>query len=190
MNISSVSSGENAISGGKFKDSLEIAPENTNNELEKITDTASLSSLLPRLQGIMDAIQKPDGNVIDGISDNIGRLQDAFVESVYGLAGSAGVDLGQKLTLRLDENDSLRVVGEHPSKESMNALLESRPDISTAFKEISTQSELLRNVRSIGKIIGSETGLPAYESMRAASAQSSYQFSLKGDMSHFYFAKS
>lgn len=189
MNISSVSSKESVISGG-FKDAREGSGEGPNYKLAKITDTAGLSALLPRLQGIVDAIEQPDANLIEGISGNIGRLQDAFVESLYVLAEEAELDLSQKLTLRLDENDALRVICEHPDKEGMEAMLQSRPDISAAFKEISTQSELLRNVRSIGKIIGRGAGAAAYENMRASDAQASYQFSLKGEMSHFYFAKS
>lgn len=189
MNISSISGKESVISGG-LKSAGETGDERPNYKLAKITDTASLSALLPRLQSIVEAIEQPDANLIEGISGNIGRLQDAFVESLYVLAEEAELDLSQKLTLRLDENDALRVICEHPDKEGIEAMLQSRPDISAAFKEISTQSELLRNVRSIGKIIGLGSGAAAYENMQARESQASYQFSLKGDMSHFYFAKS
>jgi hypothetical protein len=190
MNISSINSKTNAVhTKDNVREPKENSREASGNELAKVTDTASLSSLLPRLQNIIATLDQPGGNVLDGISDNISRLQDAFVESLYGAASNEGIDFGQKLTMRLDENECLTVIGEHPDKDRLEELLGNRPELSAAFKEISTQSELLKDMSNIGKIIGSRSGLAGYQNVMNRHVQASYQFSLKGDMSHFYFAK-
>ena len=190
MNISSISSKANAVhTESSTREARENVKENPGNELAKITDTASLSNLLPRLQNLIAAIDQPGDNVLEGISGNINRLQDAFVDSLYGVASAGGVNFSEKLTMRLDENDRLAVLGEHPDKERIEELLAERPELSAAFKEISTQSELLKDVSNIGKIIGSQSGVAGYQNVFNRQVPASYQFSLKGEMSHFYFAK-
>lgn len=165
------------------------APAQQSNELAKITDTASLSSILPRLQNLIAAIDQPGGNVLESISDNIMRLQDGFVDTLYGAASSHGIDFTEKVTLRLNEKDQLTVLGEHPEKARIEQLLSERPELSTAFQELSTQSELLKDVNNIGKLIGSKSGISSYQNSFNRHVPASYQLSLKGEMSHFYFAK-
>lgn len=189
MNISSINSKANAVHTDANTREAREPKEPAGNDLAKITDTASLSNMLPRLQSLMAAIDQPGDNVLEGISGNISRLQDAFVDSLYGVASAEGIDFSEKLTMRLDENEQLAVLGEHPDKERIEALLAERPELSAAFKEISTQSELLKDVSNIGKIIGSQSGLAGYENIMNRHVPASYQFSLKGEMSHFYFAK-
>lgn len=170
------------------RDSKEIQAQ-AGNELLKVTDTASLSSLLPRLKNLIEAIDQPNDNVLEGISGNIMRLQDAFVDTLYSAASSSGIDFSQKVTLRLNEKERLVVLGEHPEKDRINELLDEKPELSSAFKEISTQSELLKDVSNIGKIIGSQSGMASYQNSFNRHVSASYQLSLKGEMSHFYFAK-
>lgn len=190
MNISSVSSKAGAVSTeNTLKEARENAKENQNQELARVTDKASLSNMLPRLQNLLAAIDRPGDNVLESISENITHLQDAFVDSLYGVASAEDIDFSQKLTMRLDENERLAIMGEHPDKERIEGVLAGHPELSAAFKEISTQSELLRGVSNIGKIIGSQTGLAGYESTLNRQVPSNYQLSLKGEMSHFYFAK-
>lgn len=187
MNISDISKASAPSGEVVPREARERSGESQN--LAQVTDTASLSNLLPRLQNLLAAIDRPGDNVLEGISDNITRLQDAFVESLYNTASAEGVDFTRKLTLRLDEGDRLTVLGDHPDKERLETLLGGHPELSAAFKEISTQSELLRDVSNIGKIIGSQSGLAGYESALNRQIQANYQLSLKGEMSHFYFAR-
>lgn len=190
MNISNVNNRANAVSTeNTLKEPTEITKETKSRELTAITDQASLSNMLPRLQSLLAVIDRPGDNVLEEISNNITNLQDAFVDSLYSAASAEGVDFGNKLTLRLDENERLAIMGEHPDTERIKGILAERPELSTAFKEISTQSELLRDVSNIGKIIGSRSGLAGYEDTLNRQVPSNYQLSLKGEMSHFYFAK-
>lgn len=157
--------------------------------LSRVTDSASLNVLAPRLQGLLQAIDHPDGNVLEAVSGNISRLQDAFVDAVYGSLTEMGVDLNNKVTLRLDENDLLKVVGEHPEKERLDAFLSGSPELSSAFREIAAQSELLRDVSNIGKVIGRGSAASRYSDAAAQNPAQNYQISMKGEMSHFYFSK-
>lgn len=190
MNISSIENRANTpVSENVAGETPENAHAQANQALLKVTDTASLSNLLPRLQNFISAIDQPGENVLASISDNITRLQDVFVDSLYGAAVANGVDLSSKLTLKLDKNEQLSILGEHPDKEKIDAFLKQRPDLSAAFKEISVQSELLKDMSNIGKIIGSQSGLASYQNAMNRHVPASYQISLKGEMSHFYFAK-
>ncbi len=157
--------------------------------LSKVTDTAALSNLLPKLKGLLDAMDQPEGNVLQSISGNISSLQDAFIDTMYNTIGQEGVDFSHKMTLRLDAENNLVLAGEHPDKEKVEGLLAARPELSTAFKEIAAQSELLRDVSNIGKVIGTHSGIEAYRNMGSMQSNASYQFSIKGDMSHFYFGR-
>jgi flagellin-specific chaperone FliS len=159
--------------------------------LSQVTDKASLSGLAPRLQGILKALEQPEGNVMQAVSENVSSLQDVFVDALYLALDSEGINLSQKLTLRLDtasETEQLVVAGEHPDSEQINAALAGVPELSSAFKEIAAQSELLRDVGNIGKVIGSR-GLAGYENASQQARDSAYQISMKGEMSHFYFGK-
>ncbi|MDR1125582.1 MAG: hypothetical protein LBM64_05920, partial [Deltaproteobacteria bacterium] len=62
-------------------------------------------------------------------------------------------------------------------------------ELSSAFREIASQSELLRDVSNISKVIGAQTGLASYQNSYHQPQDSAYQISLKGEMSHFYFSK-
>jgi hypothetical protein len=157
--------------------------------LSQITDKASLSTLSPKLQSVLQAIDNPDGNVLQAISNNISNLQDAFVDAVAGAFDDARINLTHKVTLRLDSQDTLTVAGEHPDKDKIEKLLEETPELATAFKEISSQSEVLRDVGNIGKVIGARTGISSYQDTLNLPHNNSYQISIKGEMSHFYFSK-
>ena len=164
-------------------------PENTpGRDLSKLTDSASLSSFLPRLQGILEVIEQPENNVFQNLDGNISKLQDAFVDAVYEALSARSIDFSRKITLRLNDEQELAVAGEHPDKETVEQLLAGRPEFSAAFKEIASQSELLRNMRNIGKVIGARNGLEAYQT-GLAGQNAGYQVSLKGEMSHFYFSR-
>jgi hypothetical protein len=159
-------------------------------DLAKLTDSASLSTLLPRLQDLLSVMNRRDGNVLQSVKDNISCLQDAFVESMSDILTTEKLDLSQKITLRLDKDQLLKIAGEHPYKEKIENILAERPGLSVAFREIASQSELLRDMNNIGKLIGARNGISAYQNSSAAAYEkSSYQVSIKGEMSHFYFSR-
>ena len=191
MNINNI---DNNMRNGSLPETFEKAEPVTQNDvrldsLSKITDSASLSALVPRLQNLLAVIDHPDDNLLKAMSDNISRLQDAFVETVYATLGHNSFDLNEKITLRLDKNEQLQLLGEHPEKERLNDLLGNMPELSSAFKEIASQSEILRDVGNIGKVIHQNSGINAYRNMAGINTNANYQISIKGEMSHFYFSK-
>ncbi|SBV93835.1 conserved hypothetical protein [uncultured delta proteobacterium] len=158
--------------------------------LQEMTDQAKLSSLAPRIQAVLSEIAGSENNVLNTLSANVEKLQEGFIDTLYTTLSENGVDLTQKMTLRLDRNNSLTVAGEHPEKERMDAILSENPALSTAFGEIASQSEVLRDLTNINKVMTRHTGMEAYTASGAdKSSYSVYQMSLKGDMSHFYFSR-
>lgn len=158
--------------------------------LQEVTDQAKLSSLAPRIQAVLSEITGSENNVLHTLSANVEKLQEGFIDTLYTTLSENDVDLTQKMTLRLDRNSSLTVAGEHPEKERVDAILSQNPTLSTAFGEIASQSEVLRDLANISKVMTRHTGMEAYAASGAdKSSYSIYQMSLKGEMSHFYFSR-
>ncbi len=158
-------------------------------DLRQITDGAGLSALAPRIQAVLNEIAGPEDNVLDALGNNVNKLQDGFIETLYTSLSSRDIDLSQKLTLRLDGEGLLSVAGDHPQKEAVDELLREQPALSAAFDEIASQSELLRDIRNISKVVSRKSGVDQYAALGNAGS-AVYQMSLKGDMSHFYFSRS
>lgn len=158
--------------------------------LQEVTDQASLSALAPRIQAMLSEISGPEANVVGTLSENIEKLQDGFIETLYTVLSEENIDLNEKMTLRLDAADTLTVAGDHPDKERVESILANNPALSTAFGEIASQSEVLRDIANLNKVMTRQTGIAAYSHEKASSPTSAvYQMSLKGDMSHFYFSR-
>ena len=159
--------------------------------LQEVTDQAKLSVLAPRIRAVLNEITGSDDNVLDTLSANVEKLQEGFIETLYTTLSEEQIDLSQKMTLRLGRDNTLIVAGEHPDKEHVDAVLARQPALSTAFNEIASQSELLRDIANINKVMTRHTGMEAYASSEhSKSAMAVYQMSLKGDMSHFDFSRS
>ena len=159
--------------------------------LQEVTDQARLSTLAPRIQAMLSEISGPEGNVLGMLSGNVEKLQDGFIEALYTTLSSENFNLNEKMTLRLDSTNSLTVAGEHSQKDRVNQLLAANPTLSAAFGEIASQSEVLRDITNLNKVITRQTGVAAYNADGVAPPSSTvYQMSMKGDMSHFYFSRS
>ena len=159
--------------------------------LQEVTDQAKLSALAPRIRAVLDEMAASENNVLNTLSGNIDKLQDGFIETLYTTLSKENVDLSQKMTLRLGAHNTLIVAGEHPEKDRMNSILAENPALSTAFSEIASQSEVLRDIANISKVVTRQTGMDAYAAAADGKSSSTvYQMSLKGEMSHFYFSRS
>ncbi|MCC8193531.1 MAG: hypothetical protein LIP28_02650 [Deltaproteobacteria bacterium] len=155
-----------------------------------MTDQAKLSELAPRIRAVLDEIAGTENNVLDTLSGNIEKLQDGFIDTLYTTLAQENIDLSQKMTLRLDGNSVLTVAGQHPEKERVDSILAENPTLSTAFSEIASQSEVLRDIANINKVVTRHSGMEAYAATgNDKTASPVYQMSLKGEMSHFYFSR-
>ncbi|MDL2209530.1 hypothetical protein LJC26_01850 [Desulfovibrio sp. OttesenSCG-928-O18] len=158
--------------------------------LQEVTDQAKLSSVAPKIQAMLSEMAASENNVIDTLSGNIDRLQDGFIETLYTALSEEGIDLSQKMTLRLDGSNALIVAGDHPEKERVDKILAGQPALSSAFGEIAAQSEVLRDITNINKVMTRQAGMDAYSAAEQGAASATvYQMSLKGEMSHFYFSR-
>ena len=158
--------------------------------LQEVTDQAKLSTVAPRIQAILSEVAGENGNVLQTLSSNVDRLQEGFLDTLYTALSDKNISLSEKLTLRLDSGKTLAVAGDHPEKERVEQVLNEQPALCEAFSEIASQSEVMRDIANINKVMTRQTGMEAYAS--ANQVQSSfavYQMSLKGEMSHFYFSR-
>ena len=157
--------------------------------LSRIASTAAFSSVLPRLQAALEQMDQPGAAMLDVLTDNITRLQDSFMENLYGGLKDMNADLSAKLTLRLDEQARLAVAGEHPDREAISVLLSRHPEFSAAFTEIAAQSAALRDLRSLHTMVLYASPAHSYSVLASGPGETVYQVSLKGDMNHFYFTR-
>lgn len=157
--------------------------------LQEVTDQASLSGLAPRIQALLHEMAGSENNVLQQLTDNVDRLQEGFVDALYSAFSKENINLDKKMTLRLNTEGNLFLSGEHEEKTKVDAILAENPALSTAFGEIASQSEVLRDITNINKVMTRQTGVDAYAAGAGNAPLSVYQMSLKGDMSHFYFSR-
>lgn len=158
--------------------------------LQTVTDQAKLSDVAPRIMALLSEMTGSENNVVDTLSANVEKLQEGFVDALYKTLSEKNFDLSQKMTLRLNSDNTLTVMGDHPEKEYMDAVLAENPALSAAFGEIASQSEVLRDIANINTVMMRQTGMSAYRVPSTARPTNAvYQMSLKGEMSHFYFTR-
>lgn len=158
--------------------------------LQEVTDQSKLSIVAPQIHAMLSEMTEPGKNILGTLSNNIDKLQDGFIDTLYAALAEEKVDLSEKITLRLDPNGALAVTGSHPEKERVEATLAANPALSGAFREIAAQSEVLRDITNIGKVMTRQANSSACSASEAGSPLSPvYQMSLKGEMSHFYFSR-
>lgn len=181
-----------ATSTGMIDPARQKTPQTAQNNdgLFSVVDRAGLSSLAPQLHRLLDAIGSENDGMQEGLRKNIESLQDAFMDALYTEVLESSGSALNKVTLGIDTSGLLSVTNDHPDKDTINALLAEHPALSSAFKEIAAQSELLHNMSKINVAALASSGSAAYESMRLGNAVQSleYRLSVKGDMNHFYFA--
>ncbi|MBG3878013.1 hypothetical protein FVW20_13595 [Desulfovibrio oxamicus] len=163
--------------------------------LARLTDSASLSALNPKLRSTLEDISERGGNVLETLEQNVADLQEGFLDTLSDRLEAAGVSLDEKLTLSMDDEGTLTVLGDHPDKARIEKTLTDAPELSSAFGELASQSELIRDIRSLRRVVTTRVGAAAYDAVDAATtdtaetASSAYRVSLKGAMSHFYFGR-
>jgi hypothetical protein len=158
--------------------------------LAQIARSAAFSSVLPRLQAGLEQMDRPGACLVDILTANISHLQDSFMEALYSRLITMNADLSTKLTLRLNDQDQLTLVGEHPDCSAILALFARHSEFSAVFKEIAAQSAALRDLRSLRTMVLYASTAHSYSVLASGPGETVYQLSLKGDMNHFYFSPS
>lgn len=154
--------------------------------LAGITDSAGFSLVAPQLKAALDRMAEPQSNILETLADNISRLQDGFVDALYALFKDDDAVLSHKITLTLSREHRLCVAGDHPHKETIEALLVQAPELSAAFFELASQSIALRHLSSLRTVVHA-TIRPEDALFPDKADEAVYLISLKGDMNHFYF---
>lgn len=157
--------------------------------LAKLTSEAAFSYVLPKLQAAFESIHQPGFSLLDVLAGNVSDLQNAFTDALYVELHDLGVDFSIKMTLRLNRDSRLIVIGEHPHKNAIELLLDSKTELSAAFAEIAAQSAALRDLRSLSIMMARDDAAGSYNAIASTPGENTYQLSLKGDMNHFYFTR-
>ena len=153
------------------------------------TDSFELSPASGRLDALLEEISDRGANALDALKERAGNLQENFLDRLYARLDGGGVDLTEKLTLRLNSEGRLSTAGEHPQKDSIDALLADSPDLADTFMDITSHSELIRDIGNIRKTVFARSQVQQYEDTAQSNPVSVYQLSLKGGMSHFFFSR-
>lgn len=158
--------------------------------LGNIIDEARLSSLSPRLRSVLGQISEQGGSTIEALENNVTSLQSGFISTLHAKLEESGIDLSEKLTLKLDAPSQLVVASSHPQADAVQKVLDDSPELSEAFGEIASQSEIIRDIGNIQRVLSTRGGVANYAREEARdTGPSSYQVSLKGAMSHFCFSR-
>ena len=152
-------------------------------------DSFEASAMSGKLDTLLEDISDRGANVLDALKDRAGALQENFLDGLYTKLDANGIDLQEKLTLRLDAEGKLAAAGEHPQKERIDAMLADSPELADSFKDIASHSELMRDIGNIRKTVSARGQIQQYESVADSNPVSVYQLSLKGGMSHFFFSR-
>ena len=153
------------------------------------TDSFEISPMPGRLDAMLEDISDRGANALDALKERAGALQENFLDRLYTQLDASGIDLQEKVTLRLDNEGQLTTSGEHPQKEQLNAMLAQSPDLAETFKDIASHSELMRDIGNIRKTVSARSQMQQYEATAESNPMSVYQLSLKGGMSHFFFSR-
>lgn len=153
------------------------------------TDSIEISPMSGRLDTLLEEISDRGANALDALQERASALQENFLDRLYTQMDAQGIDLQDKVTLRLGNDGRLATSGEHPQKEQINAMLAQSPDLAETFKDIASHSELMRDIGNIRKTVSARSQMQQYEATAQDNPMSVYQLSLKGGMSHFFFSR-
>ncbi len=146
-------------------------------ELREVLHTAGFAAVAPVLRRLLDGAAQDGSGAPAQMSRNVSHLQEVFVDALYELLTTEAIDTSHKLALRLNNAGLLHCAGPHPDAERLNTALAARPALSAVFAETAAQSAALRDLYNLHRLLGSpQPGQVA-----------AYQFSLRGEMSHFHF---
>ena len=155
-----------------------------------LASKAAFAYVIPQLRDAFENIRQPGYSVLETLSSNIRELQEAFAQALYSELSQRDVNFSIKLSLRLDKNAKLALVGEHPDSGAIVAMLQEKPDFSDTFVEIAAQSAAMRDLRNLSTLISASGAENSYRALAALPGENTYQVSLKGEMNHFYFTHS
>ena len=166
-----------------YSPGLPATPEAIVENRELQHETPEFSAFNPTLNSLLEDICERNSVAIEPISSHICALQEMFLDTVYIKLEQAQIDFTEKITIYLNRKNELKVLGEHPEKDRVEAVLAETPGLAEVFSTLSSHSEIARDIVNINRIFSSLVAGGEYAGENA----SGYHLSLKGGMSHFYF---
>lgn len=114
-------------------------------------DSVDLSEASSDLAAL--AKRGPTEDVLDIVSTKVAELRTRLMEELAYRMRKGGLDPEAKVSLRLDEDNAVRVNGEEPAASAVEDLLAENPSLGELFRELAAHSDLLRSLRAarVGK---------------------------------------
>ncbi|ABB38737.1 hypothetical protein Dde_1940 [Oleidesulfovibrio alaskensis G20] len=178
-----ISRSERAHSAGADDNAPPARPAES---LARLTDRISLSAVDPAVRRQLEAIAEQGGSLAPVLENNISQLQDAFIDGLRSALTSAGLSVDEKVTLQLQDGE-LAVLGGHPDKHKLDMAVAAVPELKESFTEIKAQAELVRDLNSIQAAVNASGRHERYLAQSSLGGRD-FRVSLRGSMSHFYFA--
>ncbi len=126
-------------------DDLQIVDKN---ETQTQTDQVSLSpagKLLSKLPPLFSEEIEADGVItLDEMRGFFREKSAAFQSEVRNRLNAAGLDATRTLELTSDREGKVRVAGDHPDKEKIEAMFADDPELSNDFRQISATGSLIK----------------------------------------------
>ena len=145
--------------------------------------TIPFSSVAAHIRKTLEPLSAANGTILAELEENVASMQDHFIDHVYATFNQHSITITEKITVGLDKHGNLTLLASHPQEETILSALAANPTLSTLFSEIAMQSFALRQLRSLYLLAAAH-----HERLTVMPAPlPSYQFSLKGDMNHFFF---
>ena len=119
------------------------------------------------------------------LQNNIFSLQECFLERLYALFLSEGIDINQKMSLSLTKDRALYLCNEHSDTMKINRLLSETSELAVLFEEMAIQALALNHITSLQELAYHYLTNPK-ETMPSSPM---YFVNIKKDMSHFFFAE-
>jgi len=141
------------------------------------------SSVAAHIRRTLEPLGAANGSILSELEDNVASMQEQFIDEVYAAFSEYKITLSEKITVGLDRGGILTLLAPHPQHEAILAALAMRPFLSTLFSEIAMQSLALRQLRGLYLLAAAhQQKMPTLPAPLP-----NYQFSLKGEMNHFFF---
>lgn len=126
-------------------DSTEIIEETTAGSQE---DTVSLSSggrLLSQLPPLFSSEIEADGVItLDEMREFFQEKAAALGKEVRGRLTALGISADEPLDLSVDREGKVRVAGEHPQKDEIEALFAEDPELANDFRQVSSTGSFIK----------------------------------------------
>lgn len=138
-------------------------------------------------------LNKGSGANLAGIREQTAQLKQEFEAEFRKLLAEGGFDVTDGINLQVDSSGEVRVTNDHPQKEFIESALKDRPELLDMFKQIATNSGLIRAANETTAFQAAykenpQEAMAQYQHLFGKQAQSIYNLLINGEGSEESFS--